>query len=289
MSSQRILGISGRKQAGKNTCANFVVGMELLSLGIVAGGFAIDEKGQLIITDIFGREDYAGHLDLARNNPEFLNFMDKEIHPYVKVYSFADILKQEVCIKVLGLTYEQCYGTDADKNTLTHLKWEDMPGVTTDFRFASPVEEVKGRLGEYYKKFDGIVYHEPGPMTAREVLQFVGTEVFRKMYKDVWVDATLRRIREEGSLYAIICDVRFPNEVMGVKEAGGKVLRLTRDIYAGQDVHESETALDKDKFDWDNFDAINDNQNMSINEQNAATLDILNQWQWAPDNRKAEV
>lgn len=263
--NQRILGISGKKQSGKNTCANFIVGTELLSLGIVSEGFLIGPQGQLVISDLFGREDYAGELDLARNNREFLEFMDKEIHPYVKVYSFADMLKQEICIKILGLTHEQCYGSDEDKNTLTHLLWEDMPG-----------NDVLG-------------YHEAGAMSARQVLQFVGTEVFRKMYQNVWVDATLRRIREEGSLYAIICDVRFPNEVTGVNEAGGKTLRLTRCVNDGKDPHPSETALDPDKFDWTQFTGIIDNATMSINGQNAAVLELLSQWHWAPDNRKIEV
>lgn len=292
--NQRILGVSGKKQSGKNTCANFIVGTELLSLGIVSEGFLIGPQGQLVISDLFGREDYAGELDLARNNREFLEFMDKEIHPYVKVYSFADLLKQEVCIKILGLTHEQCYGSDDDKNTLTHLLWEDMPGVVTNIppNFdLSETDDISGRLGKYYQKhhITGVIYHAPGRMSAREVLQFVGTEVFRKMYQNVWVDATLRRIREEGSLYAIICDVRFPNEVLGVNEAGGKTLRLTRCINDGKDPHPSETALDPQNFDWTHFTGIVDNATMSINEQNAATLELLSQWHWAPDNRKIEV
>jgi len=48
------------------------------------------------------------------------------------IYSFADPLKKDVCINILGLTERQCYGTDADKNTLTNLRWENMPCFGTD-------------------------------------------------------------------------------------------------------------------------------------------------------------
>ena len=44
-----------------------------------------------------------------------------------KIYSFADALKEKVCIDVMGLSKEQCYGTDEQKNTLTGYRWENLP------------------------------------------------------------------------------------------------------------------------------------------------------------------
>lgn len=32
-----------------------------------------------------------------------------------KIYNFADTLKQDICINLLGLTYDQCYGDDVCK------------------------------------------------------------------------------------------------------------------------------------------------------------------------------
>lgn len=271
MSEQRILGISGRKQAGKSTCANFLVGVETLNLGIVSGGFYINEHGQLIISDLFGNEDYAGHLDLNRSNPEFIDFLNNEVNPYVKLYSFADILKKDVCIKVLGLTHEQCFGSDDDKNSLTNILWENVPGVKIVDEDEPAPAIAYGRLGPYR--------HGKGPMTAREVMQYVGTDIFRRMYNNVWVDSTIRQVYAEDSMFAIIADVRFPNEVRGVKEAGGRVIRFTRNPF--NDMHDSETALDKENFDWSEFDAVIDNQDMTIDEQNAATLKIMEDWDWA--------
>jgi len=123
-------------------------------------------------------------------------------------------------------------------------------------------------------------------MTAREVMQYVGTEVFRKMYHNVWADATIRRIEIEQPLVALITDCRFPNEVEAIQKAGGKVMRLTRDIYEGQDQHPSETALDKDEFDWSKFDWVIDNHKMNLLEQMNAVGEALVEAGWidAPEN-----
>ena len=34
---QKILGFAGRKQSGKNTCANLIIGLEMMSLGLTSG------------------------------------------------------------------------------------------------------------------------------------------------------------------------------------------------------------------------------------------------------------
>ena len=246
----KIIALSGKKQAGKNTVANQIIGTELTSLGIVRGQATMGDNGQIWITDLFGDNKFEGYFDIQRQNEAMIRFRAENIDPYIKLYSFADCLKKNVCMDILGLTYEQCYGTDEQKNAPTHLLWENMPEVD----------------------------HETGPMTAREVMQYVGTEIFRKMYGNVWVDSTIRRIKQDNPRIAIICDCRFPNEVTGVQEAGGKVLRLTRDIYAGKDQHDSETALDPDKFDWTKFDAIVDNSEIGVTEQCGVIHPILQEW-----------
>ena len=279
----QLLGISGRKQSGKNTAFNFLLSLSLVHLGLVRGKASMTSDGKVYISDLFGDTDFAGVFDVERDNPAMRQFLEDKIYPFLKNYSFADLLKKNVCIDVLGLTREQCYGTDAQKDSPTHLRWEDMPGVITEMLpelDESEVETVGGRLGPYYQRLrNGVVYHKAGPMTGREVLQFVGTEIFRKMYGNVWADSTLRRIISEDSQFAVITDVRFPNEVEAIKKAGGKVLRLTRNG-EHKDVHVSETALDQDKYDWSNFDAVLDNSKMSILEQNTAFYSILVDWGW---------
>ena len=86
-----------------------------------------------------------------------------------------------------------------------------------------------------------------GPMTAREFMQFFGTDVCRKMYEPIWVDSCLKEIKKEQPELAIIADVRFPNEAKAIEKAGGTLLRLTRHVF--KDEHSSEKALDDYPFD----------------------------------------
>lgn len=282
----KILAFAGRKQSGKNTAFALILGIEMLKLAIVRNQIALTNEGKLWISDIFDEDEYQGIFDYERDNPTMRNFLGEYVYPYIKNYSFADALKRDVCMNILGLTHTQCFGSDAEKNEPTHLMWENMPGVLTEKGIADMLgtREVRGRLGSYYYKvLNGpnayLVYHPPGPMSGREVMQFVGTEIFRKMYDRVWADACLRRIKQEDSLFAVITDCRFPNEVEAVREAGGKVVRFTRNMDS-TDAHESETALDPENYDWNNFDAIIDNKDMTIGEQNQCILQMLRQWEW---------
>lgn len=277
----KILGISGKKQSGKDTAANYILGSLMKKLEYI-NGFKITQQGKLYVygwTDGFAQDCI---IDYDDNTWPMSSLKKNYLDKYIKLYSFADCLKQQICIKMLGLTYEQCYGTDEQKNSLTHLKWEDMPGVITmqldEFRQQDSIE-VRGRLGEYYERLinSGLVYHEPGFMTARAVLQFVGTEIMRKMYGNAHVNATMNQIKQDAPEYAIIRDTRFINEVEGVSE-NGLTCRLLRDVNKGKDQHESETALDN--YPLDKFSLVVDNTDMSIQEQNARVYEFLKTQGW---------
>jgi hypothetical protein len=161
------------------------------------------------------------------------------IEPFnsAKIYNFADPLKQDICINILGLTEYQCYGTDDQKNELVDCYWDNKQ------------------------------------LTAREVMQMVGTDMFRTMQKNIWSSATIRKIQNEKPKLAIIADCRFPNEVDAVKDAGGIVIKLTRNPH--NSYHTSEIALDPNNFDQSNFDLVVDNRNMSIDEQNTSLMLFL--------------
>lgn len=154
-----------------------------------------------------------------------------------KIYNFADPLKKDICMNILGLTESQCYGNDIHKNSMTDIVWEGKN------------------------------------LTAREVMQIVGTDIFRKMKTNVWADATMIKINNEKPSLALIADCRFPNEVDVVKKIGGLVIRLTRKPYDSD--HPSETALEKEHYDWNNFDYILDNNNMTILEQQQHLIEFL--------------
>ena len=161
-----------------------------------------------------------------------------------KVYSFADPLKQDICIDILGLSHDQCYGTDDDKNTITDLWW------------------------------DGV------QLTARTAMEIIGTKLFRALKTNVWVDATINKIKKDNIDLAIIADCRFPNEVEAITNAGGYNIRLDLDPFNSPST--SESSLDRSIYDWSNFDLIIENSKMTIQEKNKDILRFLSRYNIIP-------
>ena len=153
------------------------------------------------------------------------------------IYSFADPLKKDICMGVLGLTEQQCYGSDDDKNTMTDLWWD---GVN---------------------------------LTAREAMEIIGTKLFRALKTNVWVDATINKIKSQNLDLAIIADCRFPNEVEAIKNNGGLNIRLDLDPFNSQST--SEKSLDREEYDWSNFDLVIENSKMNIDQKNNSILHFL--------------
>ena len=248
---QKILGLSGVKQSGKTTSMNFLYGYQM-RVNDVIQKFLMDDKGNLLVNAIMmdeqGKEkEEIGILDVERRDQDFIDYAATVIWPYVKSFSFADPLKV-IAIELFGLSENQCYGTDKDKNTSVDIKWEDIPAYEENWA--------------------------TGFMTAREFLQCFGTDICRTIKDTVWVDSCINRILQSGTELAIIPDVRFPNEAEAIKRAGGKVIRFTRNPH--DDDHASETALKN----YNGFDCVIDNANMSIDETNKAILSQLGKWEW---------
>ena len=155
-----------------------------------------------------------------------------------------------MAIELFGVKEEQVFGTEIQKNTKTHLMWQDMP---------MSVSQKKKKKGK---------------MTAREFLQFFGTDVCRNIYNDVWAERLIKDIELESSLLAVVDDARFSNEVECVQKAGGKVIRLTRKPH--EDEHDSETALDG----YEGFDYVIHNADMDIDQTNMALMEVMKGWRW---------
>lgn len=147
----------------------------------------------------------------------------------VEIYNFADPLKEDICMNMFGLTYSQCYGEDDNKNELVDAYWDGQQ------------------------------------LTARDLMQLVGTDLFRKLNNNVWVNALINKIKRTDHQIVIVSDCRFPNEVAAVKQNGGLVFRLTRNPH--ESTHISECILDKNNYDWHNFSDVIDNSDMSVREQ----------------------
>jgi hypothetical protein len=221
MHKKLIVGLSGRKQSGKDTVANYVVN-------------------------------------------HFPERQSSVAQPSVKLYSFAHLLKKNLCMDILGLSWEQCNGTDEQKNTKTNYKWSDFP---LDMRKNhTRTEMVRGTERKIYLS---------GHMTARQVMQFVGTDMFREYFgENIWVEATLKQIQKDDTSICIVTDARFPSEVNSIIYNDGIVIRLNRNIFP-EDSHASETSLDSYDFVSTKNCHLVENRNMKISEQNKLCFNII--------------
>jgi hypothetical protein len=116
------------------------------------------------------------------------------------------------------------------------------------------------------EKYGGSVHHFSDPLYqilhhAQDVcgfprskdvkfLQWVGTEWGRAQKESVWVDSTLNCIPNDQNCF--IGDLRFPNEIKALRDAGFLCVRITRtDRPIDRNTkHTSETAL-ANYEDWD--------------------------------------
>lgn len=247
-----ILGISGRKQSGKNTTANILHGITLKRLKNIED-WSIGDNGQLMILTDQGW----GEFDTTRKDGSFAEYAEYNMWPYIKLYSFADELKR-ICVELFGIPYECVFGTDEQKNQLqTHLLWENMPKAINSTLMKKIIKAPDAKRSFDWKE---------GPMTAREFMQFFGTDVCRKMYEPIWVNSCINKIQREQSELAVIADVRFPNEAKAIEDAGGSLVRLTRQVI--QDDHSSEIALDDYPFTYriDNRDNSINSLSVKVNK-----------------------
>jgi len=250
-----IIGVSGVKQSGKDTVANFLCSYfndcKIKVNSSLLAGLGWD----------FGQS---------------------------RVYSFADPLKRFL-IDVMGLREEQCYGSDEDKNSLTNYKWDNLPMVIRQLyskEVISSVNELRTEFPMTYFADDicdwGEVVDAPrtGYMTSRELMQIFGTDMMRRMFDDrIWVNATLGKINKdlnEGKpLIAIINDVRFISEVISIMEQPNAcIIRLLRKPH--EDIHPSETELDGYNFSQYGYrGVVIDNESLGIDKTNDRILGAL--------------
>jgi hypothetical protein len=181
----------------------------------------------------------------------------------VKV-ALADPIKR-ICSDVFGFTNTQLWGPSESRNA-------------PDFRYM--VSKEYAEAYEKHKETDAALaagYARSGWLTPRTALQLLGTEWGRRCYDPIWIEYALRvsnsllsnniymrpvyspqdglhytdrsaagRRAGNGGLVdgVIIPDVRFRNEVKGLKDAGAKLIRVIRPgagLKGAAAQHQSET------------------------------------------------
>lgn len=170
--------------------------------------------------------------------------------PEVHVVHFADALKK-ACNVIFGIPLEDME-TEAGKQKLTKVRWPSSDEVGWDPGYTVWRPNTNGEF-----------------MTTREVLQFVGTDLFRNQVDpDIWLNSVFLKPWAEDDV-VIIADARFPNEA-ALGRQNGLLINVQRETGIVNDGHKSENAL----VDYDGYHHVVQN-NGSFEELQAQLVDIL--------------
>jgi len=236
-----IIGISGKKGCGKSTVGRII--------------------------QYLTQYENVGYLDF-KNFDEC--YQDNSINKYAtwRIKMFAGKLK-EICSLLTGIPVE-----DFEKEEVKNQKLPDcwkryhviLEGKTIKTT-ASWIKAQEQRALYILSQPDEIVpvtIVEFQP-TVRWLLQHVGTNAMRDViHENIWLNALFADYKKSETTW-IITDVRFPNELLSIKDRGGITIRINRpkDRQIGAtgfiaeqaaansalDMHPSETALDNARFD----------------------------------------
>lgn len=233
----KIIGFCGRKQAGKNTCCNAILSIKLCHAGICERS-RITDDGKVEVSDIFGEKWPNKEFFLFDQDHVNFDYIFGGKNLFCKIYALADSLK-EICNQVLGIDLALTNGSNEDKETMTDYKWENMPGVIT-FSQMRNLGLTKEQCEEV-----GLFVHGSGKMSVRDVMQYVGSEVFRRMNPNVWTECFFRKLDEDSPDVALVSDIRFADEVDALIKRKALVIGLTRNPFP-EDSHQSEKIVIQD-------------------------------------------
>lgn len=261
-----IIGISGKIGSGKDTVGHIVQGLTLGEHLFVDG-----IKGFLKNYDDYDASRYPNHWQIRKFAGKI-----KQCVSIITGIPVEDLEKEEVKRKELGNEYTYWWANGM----------YDCPKCIT-------VDEAVTYIDKYKNG-----HIEEKVVTVREMLQLLGTQCGRHIHPNIWINALFADYKsigtklkdtcthpirsiydigeccEDGLLYPnwIITDTRFPNEAKAIKDRGGIVVRIERDLPCenckltkvarrgkpcneiicpdGMPKHPSETALDAYPFDY---------------------------------------
>lgn len=167
---------------------------------------------------------------------------------------------------IIGLSGKiGCGKTELSKNIMSIMDSErialgdvlkkevaDIFGVSVDLFYSQKGKEKIVMAifpeGDFYSQIKGGTV--PKAMTARELLQWWGTDIRRHQDPAYWIKKMDSVLIQKRHSNVIIDDIRFPEEANLVRQHGGFLVRL--EPYEGWEPgpfagHKSETALDNYK------------------------------------------
>lgn len=126
-------------------------------------------------------------------------------------------------MKLIGITGLRGHGKTTAANALEmrgyrHINFADPVKEVVELVYGIPLEILN------HANAKEEVWPEYPHRTPREIMQQVGTEMFRSYIDDTWIEAFKRR---SARFSHVVCsDCRFPNEVDTIHALGGVVIRV---------------------------------------------------------------
>jgi len=154
-----------------------------------------------------------------------------------KKIALADPFK-EFAKHVFNFSDEQLWGESNERNKVDHRCETPAYWATSLYRFSTHKEKFIKTLrnGEDEAALESLtswmlMVHDEfnKKLTARSVLQTLGTEWGQSIEKTIWVNAALHTINKDPHTKFVISDVRFKHEIERLVDYGGQLIRLARD------------------------------------------------------------
>lgn len=153
-------------------------------------------------------------------------------------------------MRVISFTGKKGHGksTACDKliemygDRVVRINFKDALVATMKEKMSGVLEDLSSHYGMTIEQ----LFQEKPPV-MRRVMQFVGTEIYRELDSNYWVNRWKDSVKEyEGTDKIIVTDdVRFNNEFDAVVELGGSVTRVVANNKPkSHDQHPSETEMD---------------------------------------------
>lgn len=246
-----IIGISGKKQSGKDTVGKIIQGLTISEDKFING-----IHGFLASYDDYGANDYPNEWHIRK---------------------FADKLKDIVCL-LLNCTRAQLED-EQFKNTPLDNDWDryEVYNPTFDHEDYYMLYATEKEAIDCVNSFDVRqafvkMQYRRAQMTPRLLLQLIGTDCGRNIvHPNIWINSALNSYDAVKDNW-LITDTRFVNEATAIhnKHKDNILIRVNSNRCNSYDLHESETALDN----YAEFDYVIDN-NGTIDELIQKIKEIL--------------
>lgn len=142
---------------------------------------------------------------------------------------------------VIGVVGYKSAGKD------TFAEYMQTKRVYVKYAFATPLKKACQTLfllseQQLHDPIEKEVIDSRWNLSPRQMFQFLGTDVMRnQIHSDFWLQHFLHWYQNHKEQDIIVTDVRFQNEVDIIKQCGGIIIRINRQI--SQDDHVSERGI----------------------------------------------